>query len=89
MLAVMLAMLAAGCSTQPPRIVQTPAVCPAPRALPAQTLAAIAALPEHLPPLVVRGDAAQALYETGIRSAGLYRQCVEAARGAAVWIGER
>ena len=85
MLSAMLAMLA-GCATQTPRIVTTPAVCPAPRTVPVQTLAAIAALPDHLPPLVIQGDAAAALYETGIRSAGLYRQCVEAARGAAGWI---
>jgi hypothetical protein len=82
-------LLFAGCASAPPRVVQTPSVCPAPRALPASTLASIDALPDALPPLPASAastDAAPALYALGAADAASYQACRIAARGAAQWI---
>lgn len=82
--------LLAGCAAVPvPRVIQTPPVCPAPRALPAQTLAAIDGLPERLPELPASAastDAAAALFINGAQSAAAYQACRAAATGAAGWI---
>lgn len=42
---------AAGCKSQPPRVVQTPNVCPAPRAVPSAALVEADSLPAELPTL--------------------------------------
>ena len=81
--------LITGCAITPPRVVQTPPVCPAPRALPTETLAAIAALPARLPELPASAastDAAAALFANGAQSASMYQACRRAADGAADWI---
>ena len=83
----MVLLLLVGCAAQKPTpVVRTPSVCPAPRAVPDDTLRAIDGLPDELPPLDPTTDAAQALFALGANDAALYGVCVNAARGAAAWI---
>ena len=83
----LLAILLTGCATTAPtRVVTTPAVCPAPRALPASALAAIDALPATLPELAIDGDPALNLLTNGAQSDALYQRALQAAHDLAEWM---
>ena len=88
-IAALLCILVAGCVSAPPRIVQTPSVCPAPREKPTQALAAAAALPTELPslPTDLNPDAAAVSVLVQRRQAAeQYHRALEVIAGLAAWI---
>ncbi|HET6631493.1 MAG TPA: hypothetical protein VFG73_02140 [Rhodanobacteraceae bacterium] len=87
---ILFALLLAGCATAPPaRIVQTPAICPAPRQPPTAALGAVDSLPPTLPALPAKltpAEAADALHAAGAADAHWYHVARTAAAALAAWI---